>query len=134
MYGPPVLVKQHGLPPQYRQYPIWQDRKPHEELYDIRRDPEAIHNLAGDPAYSDIREELRDKLFGWMIETADMGLIEETEIVVRWGCTATTLRGSWKPPIRPGLERRAERGSTLIGRPEQRGALLGGYRPLFLRF
>ena len=77
------MDKQHGLPPQYRQYPIWQDRKPHEELYDIERDPEAIHNLACDPAYSDIKEELRDKLVGWMIETADLGLIDETEIVVR---------------------------------------------------
>ncbi len=83
MYGPPIMVKQQGLPQQYQQYPFWQDHKPLEELYDIERDPEEIHNLADDPAFSDVKEELRGKLFGWMIETADLGLIDETEIVVR---------------------------------------------------
>jgi len=83
LYGPPILVEQHGLPQQYQQYPIWQDHKPLEELYDIESDPEEIHNLADDPAFSDIKEELRRKLFGWMIETADLGLLDETEIVVR---------------------------------------------------
>jgi hypothetical protein len=52
-------------------------------LYDVERDPEEIHNLADDPAFSHVKEELRRKLFGWMIETADLGLIDETEIVVR---------------------------------------------------
>ena len=83
MHGPPIMVKQQGLPQQYQQYPFWQDHKPLEELYDIERDPEEIHNLADDPAFSHVKEELRRKLFGWMIETADLGLIDETEIVVR---------------------------------------------------
>ena len=83
MHGPPIMVKQQGLPQQYQQYPFWQDHKPLEELYDIEHDPEEIHNLADDPAFSHVKEELRRKLFGWMIETADLGLIDETEIVVR---------------------------------------------------
>ncbi len=82
MYGPPVIVNQQGLPQQYQQYPIWQDHKPLEELYDIERDPEEIHNLADNPAFSQVKDELRGKLFGWMIETADLGLIDETEIIV----------------------------------------------------
>ena len=83
MYGPPVIVNQQGLTQQYQQYPIWQDHKPLEELYDIERDPEEIHNLADNPAFSQVKDELRGKLFGWMIETADLGLIDETEIIVR---------------------------------------------------
>ena len=83
MYGPPVMVKERGLPEEYRQYSIWQDCKPLEELYDIENDPESIHNLADDPAYSDVKDELRGKLFGWMVETEDLGLLDETEIVVR---------------------------------------------------
>ena len=83
MHGPPIMVKQQGLPQQYQQYAFWQDHKPLEELYDVERDPEEIHNLADDPAFSHVKEELRRKLFGWMIETADLGLIDETEIVVR---------------------------------------------------
>lgn len=83
MYGPPIIVKQQGLPKQYQQYAFWQDHKPLEELYDIESDPEEIHNLADDPAFNHVKEELREKLFGWMIETADLGLFDETEIVVR---------------------------------------------------
>ena len=83
MLGPPVMVREHGLPEEYQKYPIWQNRKPLEELYDIENDPEAIHNLANDPAFNDIKDELCEKLFGWMIETEDLGLLDETEIVVR---------------------------------------------------
>ena len=83
MLGPPVMVREHGLPDEYRKYPIWQDRKPLEELYDIENDPEEVHNLADDPAFSEVKDDLREKLFGWMIETQDLGLLDETEIVVR---------------------------------------------------
>jgi N-sulfoglucosamine sulfohydrolase len=78
-----IFLIEQGLPEQYQQYPIWQDHKPHEELYDIQSDPEQMRNLADDPAFADIKDELRGKLFGWMVETADLGLIDETEIVVR---------------------------------------------------
>ncbi len=83
IYGPPMMVRKHGLPEKYRKYPIWQDRKPLEELYDIENDPQAIHNLADDPAFNDVKDGLRGKLFSWMIETQDLGLFDETEIVVR---------------------------------------------------
>ena len=81
--GPPVMIKQNGLPEHYRQFQIWQDDKPAEELYDIEKDPEEVHNLVDDPAFSDVVDELRQKLFGWMIETRDLGLIDEPEIAAR---------------------------------------------------
>ncbi len=83
MLGPPVMIKQDGLPEHYQQFHIWQDHKPAEELYDIEKDPEQVHNLAEDPAFSDVKKELRQKLFGWMIETRDLGLIDEPEIAAR---------------------------------------------------
>lgn len=83
MYGPPVMVRQNGLPEQYRQYQFWQDHKPCEELYDLENDPEEINNLADDPAYRGVVDQLRQKLFGWMIETRDLGLLDEPEIVAR---------------------------------------------------
>ena len=83
MLGPPVMIQQNGLPEHYRQFQIWQDHKAAEELYDIEKDSEQVHNLADDPAFSDIKDELRQKLFGWMIETRDLGLIDEAEIAVR---------------------------------------------------
>ena len=83
MLGPPVMVRERGLPEAYRKYPIWQDRKPPEELYDIENDPEALHNLADDPAFSAVKDALREQLFGWMVETQDLGLLDEAEIVAR---------------------------------------------------
>jgi len=83
MLGPPVTVNQHGLPEACEQHLFWQDHKPPEELYDIENDPEEINNLAGDPAFRDVKDGLRQKLFGWMIETRDLGLLDETEIVER---------------------------------------------------
>ena len=64
MYGPPVMVRKHSLPEESRKYLVWHDHKPLEELYDIENDPEEIHNLADDPAYNEIKEDLRGKLFG----------------------------------------------------------------------
>ncbi|MFP6592268.1 MAG: sulfatase-like hydrolase/transferase [Candidatus Latescibacterota bacterium] len=83
MLGPPVMINQNGLPEQYRQFQVWQDHKPLEELYDLDSDPEEVSNLADDPAFYDVRDELRQKLFAWMIETRDLGLLDETEIVAR---------------------------------------------------
>ena len=77
------MVNQNGLPEACNQYLFWQDHKPPEELYDVENDPEEISNLAGDPAFSDVRDELRRKLYGWMIESRDLGLIDEPEIVSR---------------------------------------------------
>jgi hypothetical protein len=83
MLGPPVMIRQNGLPEHYQQFQVWQDHKPCEELYDLEHDPEEIHNLADDPAFSGVKDELRQKLFAWMIETRDLGLIDEPEIVAR---------------------------------------------------
>ena len=71
------------IPEAYSAYLIWQAKKPFEELYDVENDPEEIANLADDPEYSDLKDQLRAQLFAWMIETRDLGLIDETEMIVR---------------------------------------------------
>lgn len=53
--------------------------KPLEELYDTENDPWEINNLAGDPAYAAVLEEMRGVLNDWVIEVRDVGLIPETE-------------------------------------------------------
>lgn len=83
MLGPPTVVRENGLPEAYLNYLIWQDHKPLEELYDTENDPEQIHNLADDPAFEEIRGQLREKLYSWMIETRDLNLLDKTEIVAR---------------------------------------------------
>ena len=71
------------IPEAYSAYLIWQAKKPLEELYDVEKDPEEIANLADDPEYSDLKDQMRTQLFEWMIETRDLGLIDETEMIVR---------------------------------------------------
>ena len=42
-----------------------------EELYDFTRDPDALHNLAQDPAHQQDLKGLRQKLLAWMQQTQD---------------------------------------------------------------
>jgi len=41
------------------------------ELYDLTQDPHELHNIAGDPAYADIEQELDQSLHHWMQEHDD---------------------------------------------------------------
>jgi len=62
---------------------LWQSTKPAEELYDAANDPEMLHNLAGKKEFQRIQEKLRKKLFDWMVDTRDLGLIDEIEMLKR---------------------------------------------------
>jgi arylsulfatase A-like enzyme len=46
-------------------------KRPAEELYDCRNDPEQLVNLAGDPAYEEIRAKLSAQLMEELIATGD---------------------------------------------------------------
>lgn len=46
-------------------------RRPYEELYDLRSDPDERENLAGDDAYEHVRAELEGRLVAWMRRTDD---------------------------------------------------------------
>ena len=60
-----------------------QPQKPVEELYDLKKDPHEINNLAGDPAYRTTLETLRAVHLQWVQDTKDLGLIPESEIMQR---------------------------------------------------
>jgi uncharacterized sulfatase len=59
------------------------ETKPAEELYDVAADPFATNNLADDPQYAKVLKRMRDQCRQWMIETGDMGLLPEYEMLVR---------------------------------------------------
>lgn len=61
--------------------PFMAPSKPPEELYDVVVDPYELHNLADDPAFSEVLERLREELVAWMKRTNDYGLIPEPEIL-----------------------------------------------------
>lgn len=45
--------------------------RPKWELYDLRKDPHEINNVAGDPAYRGVLEELKEEMAEWSEETGD---------------------------------------------------------------
>ena len=64
-----------------------------EELYDLEKDPNELHNLASDPAYKNKLEELRNAFWEWTMKVGDMGSIPEKEMVRAW------WNGKDSPPI-----------------------------------
>ncbi len=55
--------------------------KPVEELYDLENDPHEINNLAEKPEYREVLDSMWTAHVEWMIETKDLGLIPEPELV-----------------------------------------------------
>jgi N-sulfoglucosamine sulfohydrolase len=51
--------------------------RPAEELYDLERDPDELHNVAGDPVYDEIKADLRERLEEWMVEQGDVHYTED---------------------------------------------------------
>ena len=49
------------------------------ELYDLKNDPDEMHNLADDPDYADVVREMKGRILDWMI-TCD----EPEQIAPRW--------------------------------------------------
>jgi arylsulfatase A-like enzyme len=65
------LLARQNDPAFARQFALIFGKRPAEELYDLRRDPQQINNVASDPAFSATLAEMRDRVDRWMKETAD---------------------------------------------------------------
>ena len=70
-----VLNLKGKLPPQQAAFmaPV----KPEFELFDMQADPFELNNLAADPAYAEVKEELLAALNRWREEINDQGVTEE---------------------------------------------------------
>ena len=60
---------------------IFRDSRDVEELYDLEKDPDEIHNLAGRPEYRDQLAKMRNQLAAWQLKVHDKGLIDEYNLV-----------------------------------------------------
>ena len=58
-------------------------RKPAEELYDLRADPECVHNLADDPHHAEVRDRMGAELDRFLAEIDDLGAYPERELVAK---------------------------------------------------
>lgn len=70
-----VLHLEGKLPPE--QDAFMQPVKPPEELYDLRKDPHELHNVAADPAYAATLKTMRDELAQWRKSVDDPGVSDE---------------------------------------------------------
>ncbi|HVV01545.1 MAG TPA: sulfatase-like hydrolase/transferase, partial [Verrucomicrobiae bacterium] len=52
--------------------------KPAEELYDTPKDPDQVHNLAGDPRYASVLDRMRGVLREHLLHTRDNGFLPES--------------------------------------------------------
>lgn len=59
------------------------DPKPVEELYDLVDDPDQLNNLAEDPEHEQSMLDMREQLHAWIIETRDLGMLNEPEYMIR---------------------------------------------------
>ncbi|UUZ80273.1 DUF4976 domain-containing protein [Paenibacillus sp. P26] len=42
------------------------------ELYDLKKDPQELHNVYDHPDYAEIRQTMEQRMLGWYIETSDV--------------------------------------------------------------
>jgi len=57
------------------------EKRSAEELYDLKKDPYQMTNVAGQPAYAEPQKRMREQLDRWMKETADPRAISDDD---RW--------------------------------------------------
>ena len=66
-----VIVEQHHQP-EMRKYFDWSlVKRPEVELFDIKKDPYCLNNLAGNKNYEDIEKEMREALMTELVQSKD---------------------------------------------------------------
>jgi arylsulfatase A-like enzyme len=65
------ILERAEQPEMKRFYQLHFAKRPVEELYDLRKDPAQLENVAGRPEYAAAQRELRGRVERWMRETAD---------------------------------------------------------------
>ena len=66
---------------------IFWNPKPYEELYDTENDPWEINNLALNPEYKEVLEEMRTAYSNWVRDIKDPGFIPEGQMTERFSET-----------------------------------------------
>ncbi|MFD2257733.1 sulfatase [Luteolibacter algae] len=72
------------------------ERKPYEELYDLEKDPDELNNLAENPEYAAVLEEMRAKETEWTAKNRDYGLEDLGKRKPEEGLASVTTREAVK--------------------------------------
>lgn len=76
-------------------------KRPQDELYDVKKDPHQIHNLATDPKYAETLKTLRDQLMAELTKTDDLRMQGKGHIYESYG-----YRDYTDPNKKPANKRR----------------------------
>jgi N-sulfoglucosamine sulfohydrolase len=76
-----VLMKRRDDPQVRRLFELAMGKRPAEELFDLRKDPAQLVNVAGQPAYAAAQTQLRGELEAWQRTSGDPRLTEDDD---RW--------------------------------------------------
>ena len=78
---------------------LMEDSVPVDELYDTETDPHELNYLAQEAEHLEIMELLKRNLFSWMVETKDLGLVPEYEMIEKskGGAPYDTFSGNFDP-------------------------------------
>ena len=81
---------------EHRHDPRWKQcfdhaygKRPREELFDLKKDPHQMHNVATDPAYASVVKDLRQRLLSELMRTGDPRLVDNGrffETPPMWAC------------------------------------------------
>ena len=96
---------------------LMEDSVPVDELYDTETDPHELNNLAQEAEHLEIMELLKRNLFSWMVETKDLGLVPEYEMIEKskGGAPYDTFSGNFDPKPILDLVDKIGRGKQHIG-------------------
>lgn len=56
------------------------DKRPAEELFDIKKDPDCLDNLASDPEFADMKKQLNKRLINYLTATADPRVVGNGDV------------------------------------------------------
>ena len=65
------MMRHQNEPSMRRLFALSFKKRPAEELYDLRKDPDQLNNVAGRPEYAAALREMSGRVDGWMKDTAD---------------------------------------------------------------
>lgn len=70
------MIHHRGEPEVERAFDLGFGRRPQEELYDLRKDPDYLHNVADQAHYAESKNQLREQLFDLLREQHDPRVVE----------------------------------------------------------
>ncbi|MGE4490283.1 MAG: sulfatase/phosphatase domain-containing protein, partial [Kiritimatiellales bacterium] len=91
---------------------FFRDRKPAEELYDLKKDPNQLHNLAGNPEYAEVLSQMRSMETDWQSRHKDYGLEDLGKRTPEQGLGAVKAR-EWVQKNHPDWWQRLENGELM---------------------